>query len=371
MLAHRYGAFGTAPCNSAALLRRSPAPLVAPLRSRQSQGLSTCRAQKVSELPTSLKNIVGLFQMVPDPMARYKQLLFYATKLAPLPAEDHTPANKVEGCVSQARARGGARAVWVVPELREDGKVYWRADSDSALTKGLAALLVTGLSGCTPAEILSVQPDFIEALGLKQSLTPSRNNGFLNMFRLMQRKTLEAVAASMRAEEAEEAAQAPSASVAASNGTHHTNGDGNGAASSSPTTTTTAATSSAPSTSAPSTPAPAAAAPPPEEPASATPLQDGMRRKLTEALRPAALTILDESSQHAGHAAMMIHGKAGGTAETHFKVEVVAETFEGMTQVKRQRMIYKLLEEEFAKGLHALALVTRTPAEAAKVGSAV
>ncbi len=62
--------------------------------------------------------------------------------------------------------------------------------------QGLAALLVTGLSGCTPAEIVTVQPDFIEALGLKQSLTPSRNNGFLNMFRLMQRKTLELVAAS-------------------------------------------------------------------------------------------------------------------------------------------------------------------------------
>lgn len=80
--------------------------------------------------------------------------------------------------------------VWVVPELRDDGKVYWTADSDSQLTKGLAALLVLGLSGCSPAEILSVQPGFIEMLGLKQSLTPSRNNGFLNMFLKMQKLTL-------------------------------------------------------------------------------------------------------------------------------------------------------------------------------------
>jgi sulfur transfer protein SufE len=85
--------------------------------------------------------------------------------------------------------------VWVVPEFREDGKVYWKADSDSQLTKGLAALLVLGLSGCTPAEILSVQPTFIEMLGLKQSLTPSRNNGFLNMFLKMQKLTLGLVAA--------------------------------------------------------------------------------------------------------------------------------------------------------------------------------
>lgn len=47
-----------------------------------------------------------------------------------------------------------------------------------------------GLSGCTPAEILGVQPTFIEMLGLKQSLTPSRNNGFLNMFLKMQKLTL-------------------------------------------------------------------------------------------------------------------------------------------------------------------------------------
>lgn len=140
--------------------------------------------QPVSDLPPSLRKIVGAFQIVPDPMARYKQLLFYASKLEKMPAEEHNPANKVEGCTSQ---------VWVKPELREDGKIYWRADSDSQLTKGLAALLVLGLSGCTPEEILKVEPDFIEALGLKQSLTPSRNNGFLNMFRLMQRKTLDMV----------------------------------------------------------------------------------------------------------------------------------------------------------------------------------
>jgi len=85
--------------------------------------------------------------------------------------------------------------VWVKPELREDGRVYWAADSDSQLTKGLAALLVLGLSGCTPAEILQTQPEFIEMLGLKQSLTPSRNNGFLNMFLKMQKLTLGMVVA--------------------------------------------------------------------------------------------------------------------------------------------------------------------------------
>lgn len=53
------------------------------------------------QLPASLQKIVTAFQIVPDPMARYKQLLFYASKLPTMDAEDHTPANKVEGCVSQ------------------------------------------------------------------------------------------------------------------------------------------------------------------------------------------------------------------------------------------------------------------------------
>lgn len=59
-------------------------------------------------------------------LQRYKQLLFFATKLEPLPAEDHIPENKVKGCVSQ---------VWVVPHVQPDGRIVWKADSDSQLTK--------------------------------------------------------------------------------------------------------------------------------------------------------------------------------------------------------------------------------------------
>eukprot|EP00197_Chlamydomonas_leiostraca_P007333 CAMPEP_0202869074 /NCGR_PEP_ID=MMETSP1391-20130828/11787_1 /ASSEMBLY_ACC=CAM_ASM_000867 /TAXON_ID=1034604 /ORGANISM="Chlamydomonas leiostraca, Strain SAG 11-49" /LENGTH=258 /DNA_ID=CAMNT_0049549329 /DNA_START=229 /DNA_END=1005 /DNA_ORIENTATION=+ len=256
-------------------------------------------------------------------MARYKQLLFYATKLEKLPDEDHIPANKVEGCVSQ---------VWVKPEMRPDGRIYWKADSDSQLTKGLAALLVTGLSGCTPEEIIKLQPEFIEMLGLKQSLTPSRNNGFLNMLKLMQRKSLELLAAKA-------ASSNPDAAASSSNG--HGNGNGSTA-------------QHAPAQPAAST--------------SSTPVTDGMRRKLTEAFKPARLVIENNSDQHAGHAGAKSAAamKAGNTGETHFRVEIVSDAFAGQSLVQRQRAIYALLQEEFGLGLHALSLDTKTPAEAAQ-----
>lgn len=80
--------------------------------------------------------------------------------------------------------------MWIIP-TSSDGRVYYQADSDSQLTKGLAALLVKGLSGNTPEDIISVGPEFIELLGLNTALTPSRTNGLLNMFKLMQAQASE------------------------------------------------------------------------------------------------------------------------------------------------------------------------------------
>jgi BolA-like protein 1 len=83
-------------------------------------------------------------------------------------------------------------------------------------------------------------------------------------------------------------------------------------------------------------------------------------RKLTEALKPTTLTIIDESHKHAGHS-----GNPSGAedAETHFRVEVVSEEFSGKNLVKRHQMIYTLLSDELHHGLHALSLKTTTPAE--------
>jgi len=77
--------------------------------------------------------------------------------------------------------------VWISVAVR-DGIVYVSADSDSQLTKGLAALLVLGLSEGSVQQILDLRADFVTEFGLNQSLTPSRTNGFLNMVQLVKEK---------------------------------------------------------------------------------------------------------------------------------------------------------------------------------------
>jgi BolA protein len=79
--------------------------------------------------------------------------------------------------------------------------------------------------------------------------------------------------------------------------------------------------------------------------------------KLRARFTPARLSIEDESAHHRGHAG---HREGG---ESHFRVEIVSAAFEGQSRVARQRLVYQTLQDEFAAGLHALALTTLTPAE--------
>ncbi|MBM3511175.1 MAG: BolA family transcriptional regulator [Alphaproteobacteria bacterium] len=88
-------------------------------------------------------------------------------------------------------------------------------------------------------------------------------------------------------------------------------------------------------------------------------VQNVIRAKLTAALAPAALDIVDESHLHAGHAG----ARPGG--ETHFRVRVVAAAFAGQSRVERQRLVYRTLADELAGGVHALAMTTLTPEEEA------
>lgn len=215
--------------------------------------------------------------------------------------------------------------------------MIFEADSDSVLTKGLAALLVQGLSGGPVEEIVRVSPDFAVLLGLQQSLTPSRNNGFLNMLKLMQKKALQLI---VEAERADNSSTESSGTKSVENSKLETNGDGRNVELESSETDKDSK----------------------EELVNGIVLGSRGRRikeRLEKELRAVALEIEDISYQHAGHS-----GVKGSDGETHFNVKVVSEEFEGKSLVKRHRMIYSLLQDELQSGLHALSIVANTPSEA-------
>ncbi len=88
-----------------------------------------------------------------------------------------------------------------------------------------------------------------------------------------------------------------------------------------------------------------------------TTVAESMRRKLTEALAPTRLAIIDQSHRHAGHAGARPEG------ETHFLIEIVSPAFAGLPRIERQRLVHQVLAAELAGGVHALSLATSTPEE--------
>ena len=124
----------------------------------------------------TLNAMIQKLQTTSDSRKRYEYVLWLAKKLPNLPEELRKESFKVKGCVSQ---------VFVLGELIE-GRLQWKGYSDALITKGLLSFLIKGLNNLTPEEIISIKPEFIQATGLQSSLTPSRANGFLNIFLAMQ-----------------------------------------------------------------------------------------------------------------------------------------------------------------------------------------
>lgn len=130
-------------------------------------------------LPSKLSMQVSALKSLPNDRLRYQQLMALGSKLPTMPVELKTPHNKVPGCLS---------TVHVHAKMKPDGTIEFQGDSDALISKGLVALLVGGLSGCTVEQVTAVNPEFIKASGITASLTPGRNNGFFNMFTLMKSK---------------------------------------------------------------------------------------------------------------------------------------------------------------------------------------
>lgn len=121
------------------------------------------------------KDIIDEFSMFDDWMAKYEYLIDQGKDLPSLAEEFKTEDRLIKGCQSR---------VWLKSEFI-DGKVYFKADSDAILTKGLVALMVRVLSGQTPEEIVNAPLSFVDKIGLKEHLSPTRSNGLVSMIKQM------------------------------------------------------------------------------------------------------------------------------------------------------------------------------------------
>lgn len=259
-----------------------------------------------------LKRVTDAFAAIEQEQVRYKQLLYMAqtTKEANnLPESSKIPENKVPGCLSTVFIDGTAK----YDEKIGDYVINYLGDSDGLMTKGLVALLVRCLSGNTAKAIQKVDPEFIKAARIDQSLTPGRNNGFLNMLQTMKTKALEIDEAARNgttsASESEENDESPS-------------GDGT---------------------------------------VDDDDVVHGEGPKFTaivealHALKPESLTVTDNSQ---------LNGAAEGE-ETHFELSIVASAFEGLNVIKRQQLVFMMLGDVMPQieGLQIASMFTPEEAE--------
>ncbi|MBO5548161.1 MAG: SufE family protein [Prevotella sp.] len=119
--------------------------------------------------------IIDEFSGFDDWMDKYQLLIDLGNEQAPLDEQYKTEQNLIDGCQSR---------VWLQADY-EDGKIRFTAESDALIVKGIVALLIRVLSGHTPKEILDADLYFIEEIGLKEHLSPTRSNGLLAMVKQM------------------------------------------------------------------------------------------------------------------------------------------------------------------------------------------
>ena len=117
------------------------------------------------------QEIIDEFSVYTDWMDKYGYLIELGNELKDLDAKEKTDQNLIKGCQSR---------VWLVAEI-ENGKINFRGESDAVIVKGLVALLLRVVSGRTPKELIENDLHFIDDLGLKQHLSPTRSNGLLAM----------------------------------------------------------------------------------------------------------------------------------------------------------------------------------------------
>ncbi len=122
------------------------------------------------------QELIEEFQDYDDWMDRYQMLIDLGNEQEPLPEKYKTESNLIDGCQSR---------VWLQADLTSEGTIHFQAESDALIVKGIVALLIRVLSDHTPDEILEADLHFIEDIGLREHLSPTRSNGLLAMLKQM------------------------------------------------------------------------------------------------------------------------------------------------------------------------------------------
>ena len=122
------------------------------------------------------QEIIEEFECFDDWMDRYQMLIDLGSEQEPLPVQYKTESNLIDGCQSR---------VWLQADLTPEGKVHFQAESDALIVKGIVTLLIRVLDQQTPDDILSADLHFIEDIGLKDHLSPTRSNGLVAMLKQM------------------------------------------------------------------------------------------------------------------------------------------------------------------------------------------
>lgn len=119
------------------------------------------------------QSLIEEFELFEDWMDKYNYIIELGKELPMIDPQYKTPEFLIEGCQSQ---------VWLHADYR-DGRVFFTADSDAIITKGIVNLLIRVLSGRTPQEIIDNDLHYLDAIGLKEHLSPTRSNGLASMIK--------------------------------------------------------------------------------------------------------------------------------------------------------------------------------------------
>ena len=130
----------------------------------------------MNEINERQDEIIAEFQDFDDWMDKYQLLIDLGSDQEPLPEQYKTESNLIDGCQSR---------VWLQADLTPEGRVHFQAESDALIVKGIIALLIRVLDDQLPVDILQADLYFIERLGLREHLSPTRSNGLLAMVKQM------------------------------------------------------------------------------------------------------------------------------------------------------------------------------------------